>query len=84
MRELWTKRRQRSGKPRLKSCGIPSAALVGMTTMFLIVLAILAAGFITEMVAVANAPIGYQDEEGFHFGHEYPVSSDAFGSGLRK
>ena len=36
-------------------------------TVFLILLAILAAGLITELVAANRAPFGYQDEHGFHF-----------------
>lgn len=37
-------------------------------TVFLILLAIFAAGLITELVAASRAPFGYQDEHGFHFG----------------
>ncbi len=33
-----------------------------------IVVAVVAAGFLTEMVAASTAPLGYQDEFGFHFG----------------
>lgn len=37
-----------------------------MTTV-LIAVAVLAAIFFIEMVAVAKAPVGYEDENGFHF-----------------
>lgn len=39
-----------------------------MMTVFCIALAIVAAGLLTEMFATAKAPLGYQDESGFHFG----------------
>ncbi len=39
-----------------------------MMTFFCIVLAFVAAGLLTEMIATANAPLGYQDDTGFHFG----------------
>jgi len=39
-----------------------------MMTVFCMVLAFVAAGFFTEMIAASNAPLGYQDEKGFHFG----------------
>lgn len=37
-----------------------------MMTIFFIALALLAAGFITELIAANHAPFGYQDEAGFH------------------
>lgn len=36
-------------------------------TTFLIVLALLAAGLITELIAADHSPLGWQDESGFHF-----------------
>lgn len=48
-----------------------------MTTGLLIILAVLAGGLITEMIAAANAPYGYQDENGFHFGHERTLQAEA-------
>jgi len=39
-----------------------------MMTVFCIVLALVAAGFFTEAIAASSAPVGYQDENGFHFG----------------
>ena len=47
-------------------------------TAFLILLAILAAGLITELVAANRAPFGYQDEFGFHFGADRDQTSEAF------
>lgn len=40
----------------------------GMITVSCIFFAFLAAGFFMEMTTVAGAPLGYQDEKGFHFG----------------
>jgi hypothetical protein len=37
------------------------------------VVAFVAAGFLTEIVAASAAPFGYQDETGFHFGR--PVTT---------
>jgi len=39
-----------------------------MITAGCIFVAFVAAGFFTEMTAVAAAPLGYQDEGGFHLG----------------
>jgi hypothetical protein len=39
-----------------------------MITVSCILFAFLAAGFFLEMTAVASAPVGYQDEGGFHLG----------------
>ena len=43
-----------------------------MMTVFIVALAILAAGLITELVAANQSPFGYQDETGFHFGNPNP------------
>lgn len=47
-------------------------------TAFFIVLAIVAAGVITELVAANCAPFGYQDEHGFHFGSNHREAQTAF------
>ena len=39
-------------------------------TVFIVLLALVAAGIITELVAASRAPFGYEDERGFHFGNE--------------
>lgn len=39
-----------------------------MITVSCIFFAFLAAGFFMEMTTVNAAPLGYQDEKGFHFG----------------
>jgi hypothetical protein len=39
-----------------------------MMTVFIVTLAIVAGGLIAELVAANQAPFGYQDEAGFHFG----------------
>lgn len=38
-----------------------------MTTLFILA-ALVAGGFFTEIIAASHAPLGYQDETGFHFG----------------
>ena len=52
-----------------------------MMTFLLILLALLSAGLITELIAAAAAPLGYQDERGFHFGCEHPLKADEFEGG---
>ena len=47
-------------------------------TAFFIVLALVAAGVITELVAANRAPFGYQDEHGFHFGTNHRETPTAF------
>ena len=41
-----------------------------MTTLFVLT-ALAAAGLFTELLAASHAPLGYQDETGFHFGPEF-------------
>ena len=47
-----------------------------MMTFLLILLALTAGGLITELISAATAPLGYQDENGFHFGPERPATKD--------
>ena len=47
-------------------------------TAFLILLAIVAAGVVTELVAANRAPFGYQDELGFHFGSDQSETHGVF------
>jgi len=47
-------------------------------TVLIILLAISAAGLITELVAAHHAPFGYQDEHGFHFGTDIQENPKAF------
>jgi hypothetical protein len=49
-----------------------------MMTIFFILLAIVAAGVITELVAASQAPFGYQDEQGFHFGSDRNQAAGIF------
>ena len=42
-----------------------------MMTTFFILTALAAAGLFTEIIAASHAPLGYQDETGFHFGSEF-------------
>lgn len=44
-----------------------------MMTTLLIVAAVLAAIFFVEMVAASHAPVGYEDETGFHFAPEEKI-----------
>jgi len=46
-----------------------------MTTMF-ILSGLVAAGLIAELIVAARAPFGYQDDSGFHFGHERAPGAD--------
>ena len=41
-----------------------------MTTLFVLT-ALASAGLFTELLAASHAPLGYQDEAGFHFGPEF-------------
>ena len=41
-------------------------------TITIISAVLLIAGLITEFITAATAPFGYQDESGFHFGHDRP------------
>ena len=47
----------------------------GMMTTMLIVAALLAAGFFVEVIAATSAPVGYQDETGFHYGPEEALTT---------
>jgi len=49
-----------------------------MITSLLILLALLAAGLITELFAARCSPLGYQDEQGFHFGNPHHTGIQAF------
>lgn len=46
-----------------------------MLTSLICLAAILAAGFFIEVIAASSAPVGYEDENGFHFGPESTVTS---------
>ncbi len=50
--------------------GTSAALSCGMMTILFIALALTAAGLITELIAATQAPFGYEDEAGFHFGNE--------------
>ena len=41
-----------------------------MTTVTFIMLTLTVAGLIVELLAATAAPLGYQDENGFHLGRE--------------
>ncbi len=47
-----------------------------MMDVALSILALVAGGVTLELFAAARAPLGYQDERGFHFGSEPRVTED--------
>lgn len=52
-----------------------------MMAILNITLALIAAGLVVELFAAATAPLGYQDENGFHVGSEKTGSTDEVHSG---
>ena len=48
-----------------------------MLDVLLIVCGLLAACLVTELYSAAAAPLGYQDDDGFHFRPERPVADDS-------
>lgn len=52
-----------------------------MMAILNITLALVAAGLVVELFAAATAPLGYQDEKGFHLGSEKTAASDEVHSG---
>jgi hypothetical protein len=61
----------------LEKCrGIWGALLPGMMTVLIITAALFAGGFFVEVISAATAPMGYQDEEGFHFGREISTRAE--------
>jgi len=52
-----------------------------MMAILNITLALVAAGLVVELFAAATAPLGYQDEKGFHLGSEKAAGSDETQSG---
>ncbi len=52
-----------------------------MMAILNIILALIAAGVVVELFAAATAPMGYQDESGFHLGPEKTGAADEIHSG---
>lgn len=48
-----------------------------MMTLLIISAALFAGGFFVEVISAATAPMGYQDEVGFHFGREQNTEASA-------
>lgn len=48
----------------------------GMMAMLHIAMALIAAGLVVELFTAASAPLGYQDESGFHLGPEKTDARD--------
>lgn len=51
-----------------------------MMTVVFVVSALVAAALLTELIAANRAPVGYQDESGFHFGRPHYASPKVFDS----
>ena len=54
--------------------GILDAQLLDMMIAALIVGGLFVMGLVLGMVAMKSAPVGFQDEKGFHFGPEQTVA----------
>ena len=52
-----------------------------MMAVLHIVLALMAAGLVVDQFAASTAPLGYQDESGFHLGAEPSAQTDDTQSG---
>jgi hypothetical protein len=61
--------------------GILTAWTEAMMAILNITLALVAAGLVVELFAAATAPLGYQDEKGFHLGPEKSGATDEIHSG---
>lgn len=46
-------------------------------TLLIISAALFAGGFFVEVISAATAPMGYQDESGFHYGREQITEANA-------
>ncbi len=60
--------------PRESPGGTADALLHNMMIAALIVGGLFVTGVVLGLVAVKSAPVGYQDEKGFHFGSEQTVA----------
>ena len=47
-----------------------------MMIVLCVLLGLLAVGLMAELYAAVTAPLGYQDESGFHFGRDHAESAD--------
>ncbi|MCL4786763.1 MAG: hypothetical protein KJ070_08215 [Verrucomicrobia bacterium] len=52
-----------------------------MMAVLHITLALIVAGLVVELFAAATAPLGYQDEDGFHLGADKNAAADEVHSG---
>ncbi len=52
-----------------------------MMDVALSIFALVAGGVTLELFTVARAPMGYQDERGFHFGQESKENADTIETG---
>src|SRR6185436_2729430 len=57
--------------------GIAGALQTAMMAILHIALALVAAGLVVELFAAATAPLGFQDDGGFHLGQEASDDSDS-------
>lgn len=49
-----------------------------------IIVGLSAIGLVIGLIAASNAPVGYQDETGFHFGPEYATAQEELARGVRQ
>jgi hypothetical protein len=61
--------------------GILFAYVFRMMDVALSIFALVAGGVTLELFTVARAPMGYQDERGFHFGQESKENADTIETG---
>jgi hypothetical protein len=62
----------------VKGGGITAAKTGFMMTVMLIFAALVAAVLFVELVSATKAPIGYQDDDGLHFGSDHITDSSDF------
>jgi hypothetical protein len=60
----------------------PSLLRLTMMIVVLVIFGLIAADLGVGLIALAMAPLGYQDETGFHFGQQHGSSQDEFPYGL--
>ena len=69
-------RERKANAPWHRDCSVAA-----MMAILNITLALIAAGLVVELFAAATAPMGYQDDNGFHVGPEKIASNDEAHSG---
>jgi hypothetical protein len=62
--------------------GIAAAELRNRMIAVLTIIGFVVAGLVVGFSAMASAPVGFQDENGFHFGPDQDRSHEEFASGV--